>query len=163
MNECWTPPKFLLIKWIWSLSTPQTTHRAKSKRKKNRGNLQVPAGVVLCLEPMRVLEQVHRNAVVMWATPIENGSLPQGGHGLTNTQIQNRLKRVFKLTVAFSTPIENRHKNSTSFCVLVLWTLRRRVLVKQPLLDIRSTESKFSSTDWNLQVFPVFLRFDFAR
>ena len=106
--------------------------------KKNRENLQVPAGVVLCLEPMRVLEQVHRNAVVMWATPIENGSLPQGGHGLTNTQIQNRLKRVFKLTVAFSTPTENRHKNSTSFCVLVSWTLRRRVLVKQPLLDIRS-------------------------
>ena len=63
---------------------------------KNRENLQVPAGVVLCLEPMRVLEQVHQNAVVMWATPSENGSLPQGGHGLTNTQIQNRLKRVFK-------------------------------------------------------------------
>ena len=124
--------------------------------KKNRENLQVPAGVVLCLEPMRVLEQVHRNAVVMWATPIENGSLPQGGHGLTNTQIQNRLKQVFKLTVAFSTPTENRHKNSTSFCVLVLWTLRRRVLVKQPLLDIRS------SAGWNLQVFPVFFRFDFA-
>ena len=131
---------------------PANHSPSKIETKKNRENLQVPAGVVLCLEPMRVLEQVHRNAVVMWATPIENGSLPQGGHGLTNTQIQNRLKRVFKLTVAFSTPIENRHKNSTSFCVLVLWTLRRRVLVKQPLLDIRSTDN----TSWILQVFPVF-------
>ena len=101
---------------------PANHSPSKIETKKNRENLQVPAGVVLCnlcLEPMRVLEQVHRNAVVMWATPIENGSLPQGGHGLTNTQIQNRLKRVFKLTVAFSTPIENQHKNSTSFCVCV--------------------------------------------
>ena len=138
---------------------PANHSPSKIETKKNRENLQVPAGVVLCLEPMRVLEQVHRNAVVMWATPIENGSLPQGGHGLTNTQIQNRLKRVFKLTVAFSTPIENRHKNSTSFCVLVLWTLRRRVLVKQPLLDIRSTDN----TSWNLQVFLVFIRFDFVQ
>ena len=88
---------------------PRKSLTEQNRNEKNRENLQVPAGVVLCLEPMRVLEQVHRNAVVMWATPIENGSLPQGGHGLTNTQIQNRLKRVFKLTVAFSTPIENRH------------------------------------------------------
>ena len=103
---------------------PANHSPSKIETKKNRENLQVPAGVVLCLEPMRVLDQVHRNAVVMWATPIENGSLPQGGHGLTNTQIRNRLKRVFKLTVAFGTPIENRYKSSTSFCVLVLWTLR---------------------------------------
>ena len=70
---------------------------------KIRENLQVPAGVMLCLGLMRALDQVHRNVIIMWAMQTENGSLPQGEHGLTDTQIRNQLKRVFKISIAYGT------------------------------------------------------------
>ena len=70
---------------------------------KIRGNLQVPAGVMLCLGMIRTLDQVHRNVIIMWAMPIENGSLPQGEHGLTDTQIRNQLKIVFTISIAYGT------------------------------------------------------------
>ena len=70
---------------------------------KNKENLQVPAGVMLSLELMQALDQVHRNAIIMtmWVTPIENGSLAQGRHGFTNTQIRNRMNIFFKISVAY--------------------------------------------------------------
>ena len=79
---------------------------------KNKENLQVPAGVVLSLELMRALDQVHRNAIIMCATLIENSSLPQGGHGLTNTQIRNRLKRAFKI----SPTVQNNSEGGEGDC-----------------------------------------------
>ena len=49
---------------------PANHSPSKIETKTNRENLQVTAGVVLCLEPMRVLEQVHRNAVNMLSREI---------------------------------------------------------------------------------------------
>ena len=49
---------------------------------KIRKTLQVPAGVMLCVGRIWALnlDQAQRTVVIMWAMPVENGSLPPGGH-----------------------------------------------------------------------------------
>ena len=47
---------------------------------KIRKTLQVPAGVTLCVGLIWALDQAQRTVVIMWAMPVENGSLPPGGH-----------------------------------------------------------------------------------
>ena len=56
-----------------------------------------------CCWGMGRLTQVHRNAVVMWATPINNDKLSQGGLGLRASAIKRRLYKVFNCTTTLHT------------------------------------------------------------
>ena len=44
------------------------------------------------------LDQRHRNATVMWATPVNNGKLSYGGLGMSASTIKRRLYKVFVTT-----------------------------------------------------------------
>ena len=135
-------------------STPHATHRAKSTRGK-KGETCKLQQLVLCLD-MGKLKQIHRNAIVMWASPVKNGLQPQGGHGLTNTQILGKLKRVFNVKVTFCTPLEYRCKICAlkAVCFCETETLRAVGL---------SFSLKASSCRVELASFPLFSRVDFAR
>ena len=56
----------------------------------------------LVLFRMGKLTQGQRNAVVMWCTPIENGTLPQVGLGLIVAKARSKLKFLFKVDVTFN-------------------------------------------------------------
>ncbi len=53
---------------------------------------------IVILRIMVRLTQEHRNAIVIWATPVKSGGL-----GLSASEIQRRLKRVFKLCTTIDT------------------------------------------------------------
>ena len=83
--------------------TPSPSNRVNNVAKKNVPTLQVPERLVV----VRMLDQLYRNAIVMWSTSVDNGLLPQGGLGLTVTQIKRKLWRCFRVEVPFSTPQAN--------------------------------------------------------
>ena len=69
-------------------------HSYRDLRKKTKlGNFCVDQKAAFV--PLGMLDQLHRNAIVMWATPKKNGLQPHGGLGLTNKTDPKQTLQVF--------------------------------------------------------------------